>query len=87
VTDTINPSEVFCGSENLGTIAKLLTCVAGFICNVNVAAEVCEFASVAVTVIAKEPVVVGVPEIRPLLLFKFTPVGKAPDVKVNASGV
>ena len=82
MTVTINPSDVFCGSEKLGTIAKLLTCVAALICSVNEAAAVCEFASVAVTVIAKVPAAVGVPEMSPLLLFKLSPVGKTPEVRV-----
>ena len=49
--------------------------------SVNVAAAVCEFASVAVTVTAKDPVAAGVPEMRPLLLFKLNPAGKVPEVR------
>jgi hypothetical protein len=39
-----------------------------------------EFASVAVTVSVNEPVPVGDPEIRPVLLFKSKPAGRAPEV-------
>lgn len=52
----------------------------------NEVEAVCEFASVAVTVIADDPGVVGVPEMRPVLVFRLSPVGRVPDERVKVSG-
>jgi hypothetical protein len=81
VTVTLNPFKVLTGAEKIGTIAGELVGVAALICNVNVAVAVSEFASPTVTVMEDEPVAVGVPEITPLLLFRFSPVGKVPEVR------
>jgi hypothetical protein len=78
---TLNPFDVLTGAEKVGTMAGELVGVATLICNVNEAADVCEFASTTVTVIAEEPVAVGVPEITPLLLLRLSPVGKVPEVR------
>jgi hypothetical protein len=38
-------------------------------------------------VIEDEPVVVGVPEMRPVLGFRLSPVGRVPEVSVKVSGL
>jgi hypothetical protein len=52
----------------------------------SISAAVRDFASVTCTVKLLLPIVVGVPVIAPVLLFKLKPGGKLPEVMLHVKG-